>query len=94
MADLSKIKLNGSTYNLKDAGARGQIGNLSNLTTTTKTNLVAAINEAAAIGNAYAEKYPNTNAANKLVKITTELIMKYSLNLENFLYDGLIIQTE
>lgn len=46
MADISKINLpNSSVYDLKDSAARADIGTLSSLTTTAKTNLVAAINE-------------------------------------------------
>lgn len=45
MSDISKINPNGTEYNLKDATARTNIGNLSNLETTEKTNLVGAINE-------------------------------------------------
>lgn len=52
MADISVISPDGGTteLNIKDATARTNIGNLADLTTTAKTNLVAAINEAAAGG--------------------------------------------
>lgn len=45
MSDISKINPNGTEYNLKDATARTNIGNLSNLDTTEKTDLVSAVNE-------------------------------------------------
>lgn len=45
MSDISKINSNGTEYNLKDATARTNIGNLSNLETTEKTDLVSAVNE-------------------------------------------------
>jgi len=52
MADISVISPDGGAteLNIKDATARTNIGNLADLTTTAKTNLVAAINEAAAGG--------------------------------------------
>lgn len=52
MADISVISPDGGTteLNIKDATARTNIGNLADLTTTAKTNLVAAINEAASSG--------------------------------------------
>lgn len=45
MADWNGFKKNGTTYTPNDSTARGWIGTLSNLTTTVKTNIVAAINE-------------------------------------------------
>lgn len=52
MADISVISPDGGTteLNIKDAIARTNIGDLSALTTTAKTNLVAAVNEVAAGG--------------------------------------------
>lgn len=52
MADISVISPDGGTteLNIKDATARTNIGDLSALTTTAKTNLVAAVNEVAAGG--------------------------------------------
>lgn len=45
MADVSKFQIGESQINVKDSTARASIGTLSSLTTTEKTNLVAAINE-------------------------------------------------
>lgn len=45
MADISKIQIQTGTYNVKDATARENIGDLTNLNTTAKNNLVSAINE-------------------------------------------------
>ena len=45
MSDISKFNLNGSDINVKDTTARGNIGDLTSLTTTDKTSLVGAINE-------------------------------------------------
>lgn len=45
MADVSKFVLGNTTINVKDSTARTNQGNLSSLTTTDKTSLVAAINE-------------------------------------------------
>lgn len=45
MADCSVFTIKGNTFNVKDATARTQLGNLSSLTTTDKTSAVAAINE-------------------------------------------------
>ena len=45
MADWNGFKKNGTTYIPNDSTARGWIGTLSNLATTVKTNIVAAINE-------------------------------------------------
>lgn len=45
MADISKITIESGTYNVKDSAARNNIGSLSGLNTTTKTNVVSAINE-------------------------------------------------
>lgn len=45
MAELSKIKLNNVNYDLKDADAREKIGNLDELTTIDKDDLVSAIND-------------------------------------------------
>lgn len=53
MSNISKINVDGVVYDIEDTVARGeisnlesQLGNLSNLQTTTKTDLVSAINEA------------------------------------------------
>lgn len=52
MSDVSKFKIGTTEISVKDSTARSgvatnsnNIGTLSNLTTTVKTNLVAAINE-------------------------------------------------
>lgn len=45
MADCSVFTIKGNTFNVKDATARTQLGNLSSLTTTDKTSVVAAVNE-------------------------------------------------
>ena len=45
MAEFSKFSDKTNTYDVKDAKARTDIGTLSNLTTTAKTNAVSAINE-------------------------------------------------
>lgn len=45
MADISKIRVDEVDYDLKDAIARGLIGNLDSLGTTEKSDLVAALNE-------------------------------------------------
>lgn len=49
MADISKLSPDGGTteYNIKDSTARTNIGDLSELDTTTKSDLVSAINEVA-----------------------------------------------
>lgn len=48
MADISKIRVDEVDYDIKDAIARGLIGDLSTLSTTEKADLVAALNEIAA----------------------------------------------
>ena len=50
MSDISKIKVSGVEYDIKDIQARKDLGNLSDLNTEAKNNLVAAINEAAQSG--------------------------------------------
>lgn len=45
MADISKIQILDGTYDVKDSTAREEIGTLSSLTTSVKTDLVSAINE-------------------------------------------------
>lgn len=47
MADISKLSPDGGTteYNIKDSTARTNIGDLSELETTDKSDLVSAINE-------------------------------------------------
>lgn len=45
MSDVSKFQIGGTDVNVKDASARTSIGTLTALTTTAKSNLVAAINE-------------------------------------------------
>lgn len=45
MSDISKINPDGTEYNLKDATARTNIGNLASLHTTEKNDAVSAINE-------------------------------------------------
>lgn len=63
MADLSKIKLNGTTYNFKDATARTAIANLDIPEETTITNtlssgtLIATINGT----NIYAPSYTDAD---------------------------------
>lgn len=49
MADISKLSPDGGTteYDIKDSTARANIGNLSELETTDKSDLVSAINEVA-----------------------------------------------
>lgn len=61
MADISVISPDGGTteLNIKDATARTNIGDLSALTTTAKTNLVAAVNEVAAGGGGGGSKNYN-----------------------------------
>lgn len=51
MSDAKQVIVGGVPILLKDEEARSSIGNLSNLNTTAKTNLVAAINEAAQSGS-------------------------------------------
>jgi len=51
MSCASKIKIRGVEYDLKDSSARTQIGNLSELATSEKSNLVSAINELSASGS-------------------------------------------
>lgn len=48
MADISKTRVDNVEYDIKDAVARGYIGDLSSLSTEEKSNLVAALNEVAA----------------------------------------------
>lgn len=45
MADCSVFTIKGNTFNIKDATARTQLGNVASLKTQTKTNVVAAVNE-------------------------------------------------
>lgn len=45
MANISKIELNGTTYEVEDTTARTDIGNVDSLKTTAKDNLVEAVNE-------------------------------------------------
>jgi hypothetical protein len=45
MANISNIDVNGIVYDLYDKNTRHQLGNLTNLTTEEKSNIVAAINE-------------------------------------------------
>ena len=47
MADISKLSPDGGTteYDIKDSTARANIGDLSELETTDKSDLVSAINE-------------------------------------------------
>lgn len=52
MADVSNITTPKGTYNLKDASARSMIGTLNNLSTASKGDLVAAINEVYAMSSA------------------------------------------
>ncbi len=51
MSDAKQVIVGGVPISLKDEEARNSIGNLSNLNTTAKNNLVAAINEAAQSGS-------------------------------------------
>ena len=55
MADISKLSPDGGTteYNLKDSTARANIGDLSELETTDKSDLVSAINEVVVEGFKY-----------------------------------------
>lgn len=50
MSDISKIKVSGVEYDIKDSQAREDLGELSDLETEDKSNLVAAINEVKQIG--------------------------------------------
>lgn len=53
MADISKVKLpNGNSYDIKDSVARNATGTLTNLLTTSKNDLVSAINEVYAMSSA------------------------------------------
>ena len=47
MADIKNISVDGTVYDIKDETARSQIGDLSGLSTTDQSSLVAAINELA-----------------------------------------------
>ena len=51
MADISKIKTEDVTYDIKDSTARTNIGDLASLTTSEKSNLVGAINEINTVQN-------------------------------------------
>ena len=51
MSDAKQVMVGGVPISLKDEAARNSIGNLANLNTTAKNNLVAAINEAAQSGS-------------------------------------------
>ena len=53
MADISKIQILDGTYNVKDATARNNIGTLSNLNTSDKSNLVNAINSMSPAGKKF-----------------------------------------
>ena len=50
MPDISKININSIEYEVKDERARGLIGDLTNLETENKSDLVSAINEAVKSG--------------------------------------------
>lgn len=45
MADCSKFIIKGTTYNVHDAVARTSLGDLTDLNTSAKDSVVAAINE-------------------------------------------------
>lgn len=66
MPDLSKINVNDVDYDIKDAIARGHIGNMADLGTSEKSSLVAAANEllsriAALSGITYIESTDTNN---------------------------------
>lgn len=75
MAEVKQIKIDNNTYTCKDATARSSastantnIGTISNLSTSAKTNLVAAINEV----DTHADSCINTlNPAAEYSPITT-----------------------
>lgn len=71
MADVSKLMVDGVAYDLKDAVARTNIGDLSALGTTEKANLVEAINEvaSAAGGGECGITYLESNDTNNMVSI-------------------------
>lgn len=63
--EMTGIKINNNTYKCKDA----DVGNLTQLSTTDKTSIVAAINELASKVDHYTQF--NYNQSTKTLEITT-----------------------
>ena len=61
MANIKEIRKNGTSYNMEDTIARDSIGDLSQLETTNKSNLVEAINEARKSGGSGETSTDTTN---------------------------------
>lgn len=86
MADWNGFKKNGTAYIPNDATARAGIGTLSNLLTTAKNNLVAAINELVTSISGINEKIPSgASSSNKMATASeiTDLSLKIQ-DLEDF----------
>ena len=81
MANISKIKLNDTTYELEDTKARTDVGDVTTLKTTEKSNLVKAVNECfqsasdgkSAIANAITGAGVSTNASATFATMATNI---------------------
>lgn len=72
MADIKNISVNGTVYDIKDETARSQIGDLSGLSTTDQSSLVAAINEVAASGGSGGTSLPSGGTAGQVLTIGSD----------------------
>ena len=81
MANISKIKLNDTTYELEDTKARTDVGDVTTLKTTDKSNLVKAVNECfqsasdgkSAIANAITGAGVSTSASATFATMATNI---------------------
>ena len=81
MANISKIKLNGTTYDVEDTKARTDVGDVTTLKTTDKSNLVKAVNECfqsasdgkSAIANAITGAGVSTSASATFATMATNI---------------------
>ena len=81
MANISKIKLNDTTYEVEDTKARTDVGDVTTLKTTDKSNLVKAVNECfqsasdgkSAIANAITGAGVSTSASATFATMATNI---------------------